>query len=292
MKLNTNTFGFLPTDMDRSIFQARVDKIKSLPLIGQYIILEFEKDFEVNSASGLSFGIALENIINAFEQQFKVSQIMGDTSKLISMSTSYSFNNYPFISSLFRIIGNCTYSPNNYSAPFSFFIEPTISTYYFANQVNYSLPKKWSIGTTGLSIDSAIILKVVNNYTTITPSEFFSCLKATVAVIKWLESENSDLPFIGTIDGVKAASYEAVLNDQLSRINNLSDIVANANNKLISDGQAKKDAIAALIATKKIEIEGKKKIKRENIASMNTLASNYDAILNSQKTAISQSLGA
>jgi hypothetical protein len=290
--MSNKTFGFLPSDMDRTIFSQRVSKIQALPLMGQFIVLEFEKDFYQTPTSGISFGIALENIINAFEQQFKTSIVVGENSSLAVFLKNYSLGYLSYLSKLFKILSNCSYVPNNYSSTLSFFFDNSFEAFYIKDVAYSTLPKIWNIGTTGLTINPMLLFNCGSNgYSTLTVNEFFNCMRNTINVIKWLESENNELPFIGTVDGVKAASYETILNDQLQRINNLSDIVANVNIKIINEGQAKKDAINALIATKKIEIEGKKKIKREDIAAMNTLANNYDSILASQKTAITQSLG-
>jgi hypothetical protein len=131
---------------------------------------------------------------------------------------------------------------------------------------------------------------IVNNFQTISPLEFFATMRSAVAVIRTLETENNDLNIVGTVDGVKVAGYDALLNGQLDFVNRLPDIVLGKNSQIIADGQAQKDSYNTSITNKKIEIESLKAAKRLAMASVNDLTNNYATIIAAKKAAITASL--
>lgn len=159
---------------------------------------------------------------------------------------------------------------------------------YFGSTTNPPLLEALNINPTipAYASLSAIRYKLFS----IRPLDFFQGMKDVITAIKWLESENNAIEIRGNVDGVKVDGYETVLNTQLATINQLSDIVENANIATMLDGQKKKDALNALILAKQKDIEAQKIQKRKDIGSMNDLSTNYTAILESKKSTLSSLL--
>lgn len=250
--------------------------------------------------------------------QIAAMSILDPTGSILGDSFFGYAGNLPFLRNFFNLIGCSKYTVNNYAAPFTVLhlLPYTVDTYFGTfDKVTYATigsnqrttaNRVVSVGTTGITVDlwTAMGLKSdrVNHpenfvggwdgywYTGMTPTDFFAMMRAAIVVIKWLESENNDFAIVGNVDGVKVASYEKTLNDQLVYINGLSDLVANANIQLITDGQAKKDALTALITAKQAEIADLKFNKRKNITINDNLTNNYTSIINDQKNIITKSL--
>jgi hypothetical protein len=324
MKKN-KTMGFLPTTLDRTIFLQRNEKIRALPPIAQCIVLEWEKEFSVSVASGPLFSTIFDNVVNAFENQFKTTNLVVPAlyanCPLTSNFFTYVGGRFYFLRNLFNMFACARYTAGNYNVPFTMFaVTPYTISYVgsFENLKSLNLDgssiqlvsrivhiagdasmgvdvwKMLNLKTDGVDhvTNSFSVFTGLNGYwyTSITPAEFFATMRLASATIKWLESENNDMSIMGVVDGVKVAQYETVLNSQLTYINNLSDIVANNNILLISDGQKHKDSINALITAKKAEIESIKAEKRKNIATMENISSNTDSIISSQKLLITNQI--
>lgn len=339
-KSKNKEMGYLRTNLDRAIFEKRIELIQSLPLFGQYIVLEFEKDFLATSASGPSYGGVLETIVNKYEGVFRNTTISPRPLMEASLLNSIG-SKLPFTFSFLDFINKFTYVPNNYSQPYLVFTSsPNTGTNYvnWNNDFNtwstclsnktdmktgkFTWPRLYSVGTTGLKADMfelldfggstrswknpSVALPIGTYYNSIKsptyitdykisvyglkPSDFFQGMKDTIAVIKWLESENNSIEIRGNVDGVKIDGYEAVLSNQLDTINRISDIVASSNNQLIIDGQKKKDDLVALINQKNKDIQDQIAEKRKNVSELSNLSSSYSTILEAKKAELVASL--
>jgi hypothetical protein len=335
MKINHRTskrnksaqpLGFLPSTIDRSFFQTRLDKINALSPAAMAMVLEFENNFRVTTGTGPSYANLLDGLVNNFETQFKTTKITNKGSPYLNaMASALNFywftlpaasgnqllgTQLSFMGSYLQVIANSDYVINNYSSPFIPFSYPMVNQFdnpdynnKLVIQLNTNQVRRTIyVGNPQIAFDFAGALKIscansfwnastsLYDYHSITPTEFFTTMRDAIAVIRWLETENNDIAIVGNIDGVKVAAYETTLNTQLTYINTLSDIVANANIKLVTDGQALKDATNALIVAKQAEIESLKTDKRKNIAAMLSLSNNTDSIIAAQKLIITKTL--
>lgn len=102
-----------------------------------------------------------------------------------------------------------------------------------------------------------------------TPNSFIAMMRDVISVIKWLELENNAMNIGGNTDGLKIDEYEAIISDQLSYLNNITDRVQLS---LIDEklaGQALKDSVNKAILEKKELLKQTIANKRNAIKLMN-----------------------
>jgi hypothetical protein len=291
-KIN-NEMGNLPVDMDRTIFSTRKSKINALPLFAQFIVLEWESYFVVTAKSGPSFADILRLVIVDFEKQLRIapplniaapSNVPTLQSALIKPNFFSYAGDLSYLNAVFNIIASASYMMGDMSYPFQLKkLTDSVASYTVGIGTSLTVPKEQH-PSPNITLDAYPIL------TSISPNVFLTGMYSAIDTIKWLETENNEVIITGVVDDLKVSSYEKILNDQLSYINNLTDIVANANNALITDGQQKKDAISVLIQAKRIELDNKIASKKAEVASMLEVANNYSAILSAKKVEITNSL--
>lgn len=120
-----------------------------------------------------------------------------------------------------------------------------------------------------------------------TPTTFIKMLRDTVSVIRYLESEIFAIEIRGNVDGVKVDAYEQLLSDQLSRLNNLTDVVQSSLNNEKINFQTKKDELTTMIEKRKLDLQNAINSKREEIAKMSKAVASYSTDLESMKQEIS-----
>lgn len=203
------TMGYLPADLDRSVFERRIELINSLPLLGRLIINDYENYFTPNETFGFSFANLLQNALNLYmSETVNTGAII--RSGFINSTTDILFNSLagfksysssggtidkPATKRILTVLSDFYYIPNVLTTPYVVYGESAPFTVNTSGQRIYPNPK-WNVSIpAGLQITTAYDSTHTYNYSN-WPS------------ISWLLPTSSGLDFSITKSDGKIYNYQ------------------------------------------------------------------------------------